>query len=1387
MDNYVYLHEYTTAEIQEYDLLIKSSIDKLPYTLAAPIKQLAVQLKTGNYGRAMNCALDFFEISAQYLSCYLFIRLQHAEAQGLVDKQALIKFTNKIDLKRPLSFGDWVNDLFTPLVQLARQIIPNDKLVNSLSTYIITKKSNILLGYKKDPSIVQIRNEYRGHSTTLSEDIYKGVVYTLEARLMLMLKALNPLHDLSYFSCVASDEAKSTLMFHKGSNSTDTQEVQQVFQPQHYYISTDTSLSEVYDLFPLIFCNDKGYVYVFQSLKDEQISYLSSNLDAITFVSDCWNEPFDRLMQQTSPTFDISKDLNMPQLKELMDSASTSFLNGVYKERKYNRELFVDRQYLSGLLREFGQSDKPMFPLLGEAGQGKTNQLCYWTEEFIKSTNGILIFSSSDFINISLDNRIKSIFNISPRKDIRRVIDNLHARAVESNSMIYIFFDAINECLVYNGNTEVPGPVGLYNAFRSLFVSSQYTNFKLLFTCRSYTWRNLFQQHTVADHDYIFEDSEDDNIAVRGFTNAELSQAYNIYGDLYQMKTPFDKLTPTSTIRLKDPLVLKIACTNYLGLDFPEQIVSYTSIKLFDDMLHNISNSYAGSKQRDIVHGIAVHMLHEYEAGRMIDRISEKMLREAFHNKKSSLHRLAHLIFKEDGITIAYAELLNKPERPILRSVESIDKEKGNEIQFIYERFLEYMMAVVFVEREIAKLSHHSESIPPEVFARTLQADSNSVVFMGAMRNAIIIDYLRTHSFATLITLCRDYNDNYEVTLLVNEVINVLIRENYESDLFALINQLLSEQIPGGDKLIEEFNVITKKIESNQADEQIIIRHKELYALLAPIIRLRKLASLSTINGIFLTDYFNDGLYREDPYKLLWALMTDPIVEIGNDSCLYAYYLSNKSRTLEFTPLKENLSERIVREMYRVIKADPLLTCAYNKTHRKQVVVFLETATRIATLLIIDALMSRDPNSRQQVNDLIHEIQGIFGFITFKFRLIKVLMPFLQLLLRKQITFQSVYVNNAIEYQTYWHDEVVPPSSDEGLWCREHLNSLAKSVMHELEQVQDNAELQSFIKNNVLSAYHIGDSFSYFILERLLVMMGVNSWDSIQPIVENYFTDEYRQNEWFDYSQMSMLYVLYQTAVNAPAYNEELLQIYARECEDWTLRLRGLFKARNSHKANTIGLYKRNVMNWYCVIYCNHTGDGEVHPGDDKCVPIFYKLLDKAIAEKDKELLFHLIENISELITDNGYIQTGLHLLLYIMMQYDSDAKVKEIDAIALERDGVYQTTLIQLIGNVLSTAKNYFPTEIDSFIKRDIVGLPFPGVPKYKEDILDYTPSGETLSDLFTHKFGNFLMWSLINEEAVKNFASQSIKESITSANCFEWYDKVVRILFREMFGVKL
>ena len=210
-------------------------------------------------------------------------------------------------------------------------------------------------------------------------------------------------------------------------------------------------------------------------------------------------------------------------------------------------------------------------------------------------------------------------------------------------------------------------------------------------------------------------------------------------------------------------------------------------------------------------------------------------------------------------------------------------------------------------------------------------------------------------------------------------------------------------------------------------------------------------------------------------------------------------------------------------------------------------------------------------------------------------------------------------------------------------------------------------------------------------------------------------------------------------------------------------------------------------MTWYCVVYCANGGDGTIHEGDSKCVPMFYELIDIAILEKDKELLIHLIENISELITDFGYIHTAMELLKYILIQYDTPEKVKEIDEKTTQRNGLYQYNLTKVVGNVLSTAKNYYQTETDTFIKKELIGLNFPGIPTYREEILSYNPSGETLSDLFTHKFGKFLTWGLLFEEAIDNFAYEAMCTSINAPNCFSWYDQVVRILLKHLFKLKL
>ena len=53
--------------------------DKLPVSLAHPLEQYRSQLANGVYSKAMNYALDFFEVSAQYVSNVLLGMVREVE------------------------------------------------------------------------------------------------------------------------------------------------------------------------------------------------------------------------------------------------------------------------------------------------------------------------------------------------------------------------------------------------------------------------------------------------------------------------------------------------------------------------------------------------------------------------------------------------------------------------------------------------------------------------------------------------------------------------------------------------------------------------------------------------------------------------------------------------------------------------------------------------------------------------------------------------------------------------------------------------------------------------------------------------------------------------------------------------------------------------------------------------------------------------------------------------------------------------------------------------------------------------------------------------------------------------------------------------------------
>ena len=1374
------INGYDGQDEPRWRQLVETSIEGLPYTLAHPLEELYSTVAQENYAKAKDYILEWFELSAQYLSVVLLALLhEHAVRQGATDDAAAKKaltlvegVVRKIDTKRPLSFGDWCNDILPPLTAALALVGPEWPLTKSLARRT-TSKNNLFVGSKSEPSIVFYRNQYKGHGTMLTDEKYRQMLSELEPRLLSLLEALEPVRSCTSIAQQGHVWMEGSLMAAgEGDDGQGTVKL---------------------DLSPLVFADEHDYVYLFQSLNDEKAYYVSANEQADARLTTEHNGAIDAFFQTFVPAFDIAKRRNWTEWTVLLHDATGRFLQGVYREKKYNRELFVERPALTALLRDFMASPATLFPLPGEAGQGKTNQLCHWSETLatgdsalLSRKTSVLILAGAGMSGTNFESWLRGVLDVSPRKNIAKVLDEVHQSACDADADLLLLVDALNECENYSADGGDPSPVAFYKDLCRLLVLPGYTRFKVLFTCRNYTWKQLLQP-CMKDlpSEAVFAGGQNEAHVVRGFNDDELGRAYAIYSDVYSVQTPFDELNRALAIRLKDPLVLKITCTNYLGDRLPSATRSLTSVALWKQMYDGIRHAYAGSKQTEILEEMVQALLQSYLDGCPATSILVEDLERAYDDANHRLHRMATLIFLDSqssasgtegqggrSISMAFAELINRPERPILRYDE------GDKVQFVYERFLEYVLAL-YIRRE---LPAEPDAAAVADFLQRVPVDE---VLLGAMRNVLIMHYVEKGDSSLLLDLIADYSDSFMLMTLTTDVMNVLVRENYEEEVFSIERDLITRQVHNdAGALYAEFNSLAHAIETNQADNAVIAKFNELHARLQPVLHLRTMATQSLLGGIFLTDYFNERLYREDPFELLWMLMDDPLVEVKDSVCLQSYYVSHQHYTFGGTPIDGNLSELIASRMYDWLNSRSVLLLMARGKSRKRMMTFLETATRLYVLLIIDVMLSEVPSEQHRIGEMLDRLRATVRHLTLNHALIRVVLPALNIVMRRQLTFQSDYVNNAIEYQHFW--EAIPTSADQpDGWVRRDLPELMQFVYqysryYALDRADEAPEFSPYI-DKVYNAYFSGDSLSYFVLERLLVINGVCSWHYIESLLqrldEDFSTGKgVAASQWWDYTQMSIIYVLYQLGLKMPELPDKVMDMLGRWCVDWTRRLHGYFVAPNSHKANSRQLYKRNVMTWYSIVCAYRQGD--VRREAYQSSPLFYQLIDEAVEHNDGELLAHLMDNISELVSDAGYANTALDLLSHVMRRVDSEERLAALGL---------QQTMPQQIALLLSTAKSYAPNEVNSFLSNEILQLPFPGVENYRDDILNYTPCGEKLSDVLTHRFGNFVIYALIHQGDVEDFCYNASQRLADTRDFSEWLAQVVRMLLRDMLRIKI
>ena len=1401
-----FLSDYPPDDLEMYEIQLEEAYETLPYSVISVLRDYEENIIEEDYAKAFKRFIDFFEISVQYGTSLILSLIKFRKVPF---NETLQQVATKI-VSKPLSTGDWINDIFIVLVKEAFQLIPEEPLIASLHAMLSEPKGNIFLGWsprqgEEFKSITYFRNTYLGHDTSLADEIFADALKLIEPRMFRLLEAMAPLAELTTFTVdkVVDNEnkpGKYTVILLKSDEIKRAIRVTSdlLLEKDKYYLIHRNiknfdhfQEAELVGITPFVIylpitegSDEERTTFLFQSIHNNNLRrmvYISPNLRAKKRETELFKDFFVSFLQEVLEKVNISSNYKLEiasgktweEYQERLLSQTSRFL-GQMKAEKYDPELYVGRKEISNAWDYFySLNDKRAFVLLGNAGAGKTNLICNFAEKFMEKEEPVITFNCKIFSQISIEKKLDQIFQ-DQKSSIQESLERMNKMARKNNKKVIFFFDAINECLNYNKNMKGSGPVELLHAIDDLFIKDEYDSFKILITCRTYTWEEALRSEedtlnlpAYFTSENIPDGDQKENISLKGFSEEEFKEVYPKYKAKFNLATPLDTILEPqfafTLSRLQDPMVLKIACQIYSGGSLPDSIQQFDSVKLFEARADKLNRIQGGSQQIMILEDFT-RALRNGKA----DALSLQDLYCALEDGMKELHGFATQLFQGDTF-----EWREAPRRLLDEGFLRVEKTTlKEELRFTYERFHEYMYARIFVLEESASLKS-GMPIPVEAYESELHGMKGYAVINDALRHALVLDYSRTNGDPyTIIGLAN--SSVYGAAQLVMSTLSSLISDNYHNVCF-IIEQLLDYQREETEPIAEELEKKKMLMEQGtkgkvkSSNEDIKSLNREIEALqeqLKPVIQVRKIA-VQVIYEIFKSPVYEKNLFQghNSPFALLWKAMSDPISLVRDNVSLYIYYISKYNITIGIQIL-DHLSENIL---------DTSLLSLVKGSKRKEFQQsFLEPAGRFSLLMVIEALVER---ADYQLSDKIkHTWKAILKKLTLNHALIKIMMPFLKIIMRRQATVQSDWVNNGIEYLHFW--EEIPHDGADNEWhhrsfreIRQFLNPAAQGIENYYEVIN--------------KGINTGDAFSYFLIERLLVVQGWVDWQKIRPVILE-VVNKPAGHPMLDYMQMSMLYVLFQSIEKSTKPNEEAFDILTSLTEEWSERCKGVYYAHRNIQANKGLPYKQFPLNWYGAAYCKHFGDGGTRPGDPYPLPVFRGLIDKALKNKDKDLLYYCIENISILVTDFGYIKSAIHLFDYTISCFSHESEIHSFDIQNSEQEK-YCISFRAYMCCTIGTIKSYFPRETAHFIHHKLAHSKFPDMEHFREDLMTYNESYENIGDLLTHKFGNFIIWGLLKDKDVGQFFKDGFKMGGEVNDYVEWFDGIVRLSFNRLFGIKV
>lgn len=305
---------------------------------------------------------------------------------------------------------------------------------------------------------------------------------------------------------------------------------------------------------------------------------------------------------------------------------------------------------------------KNCFFLMGQAGIGKTNQLCYLAQKYeseypIIFLNGIRIILSNDK---DIEQLVTDNFNKISNTKFENVLGSMEKICSQEDKSILFFIDAINECLnlelmrVYLGN---------------LLTNNKEKKIEFIVSCRDIDWRFFENEEAISENIFHVENPNIDLL-----NDEEFAKAWRRYKAYFKLE---GDVSEEIVNICKQPIMLRFFSEAYQGGKVPEQDIKRIEIfnKYWDKKLGGTGEKRAAQK---FLFNIVNEMVNQKRA-ELIETEIEELTKQTTDEPQTTFSK----VLSENII--------------LYKDFDSRTKE--HKIGFTYEAFFEYIIARYFLNK----------------------------------------------------------------------------------------------------------------------------------------------------------------------------------------------------------------------------------------------------------------------------------------------------------------------------------------------------------------------------------------------------------------------------------------------------------------------------------------------------------------------------------------------------------------------------------------------------------------------------------------------------------------------------------------------------------------